>query len=751
MTVRKEIEVFVSGTRKLLAAFVVATVAVMLLGLLAKPAVAQALWPVDVSDVQGHHLLSHSDGSVSAAECNNYSQQYPKLQTFAADGQPTSTLNHDTWDDLRFCGTHIYGWGMAGAVSAAGVVFGTAFSYTDGTVHVAAYHEQDNERELLWNLAMFDPCTLQDPAPTPLTPQWFDVGADGFLYVLYGETCGLAASLAKINATNGSVVYHNTLGDVQAVEHVAMTNIGVVVIESYWDVVQNNNILYYSYTGDLVASISMAPTVNVDSYGVTADGRVYIADNDEVPECGSDYTRRMLGYWLTGMILRHSVSDAGCPQVSQVVGTSNGLVVYEAVLDSDEARVVTVGPDGQTIAQAAQPATTPQQDWYDSASDWRNRASLTADTNGNVLYTRAIYPGDPQEEWYHEHHFLLEAETLAVLDELRTDSISAGTTQAWQIGAAMATNTLYVAMDDQCPASTCTRMLHAIEFEGMGLDYPRGEVLTGEPISPEINLVAKGDSFSSGYGVPPFEAGTDIPGVNECYRSEGAYAMLLDQDSSLNITLTDFVACSGAQTEHLFETPHWGEDPQVEALTTDTRLVTLTIGGNDVDFEAFAEACKDWGDSCSEGTGAYNSVMYIIEEVLPDRLNSLFGAMSAKLNEVGAHALVLTVGYPFVIREHLGGGLCAVAGITQADQQAAEAVTIALNEELAAAVLRMNAVDSRFRYVDASLSTSPFEGNDLCSLGTLVDPYFNTTDAHPTAKGHEAYKLLIKDYLLAIR
>lgn len=48
------------------------------------------------------------------------------------------------------------------------------------------------------------------------------------------------------------------------------------------------------------------------------------------------------------------------------------------------------------------------------------------------------------------------------------------------------------------------------------------------------------------------------------------------------LALTD-VSCSGATTAHILGP--WKElAPQVEAVTPDTRLVTLTIGGNDVGF-----------------------------------------------------------------------------------------------------------------------------------------------------------------------
>ncbi len=76
-----------------------------------------------------------------------------------------------------------------------------------------------------------------------------------------------------------------------------------------------------------------------------------------------------------------------------------------------------------------------------------------------------------------------------------------------------------------------------------------------------IEAVFLGDSYSSGEGVPNFEAGTDVDGTNECHRSLDAYSTLTKPRSSI-LTLTDlansqpgfawkFLACSGAETRNV--------------------------------------------------------------------------------------------------------------------------------------------------------------------------------------------------------
>lgn len=95
-------------------------------------------------------------------------------------------------------------------------------------------------------------------------------------------------------------------------------------------------------------------------------------------------------------------------------------------------------------------------------------------------------------------------------------------------------------------------------------------------LPPGSRYVAMGSSFAAGPRL-----GSPKPGMPErCARDQANYASLLAQRLSLD--LVD-ATCSGATTAHLLGA--WNELPaQLDALTPDTRLVTVTIGGNDVNF-----------------------------------------------------------------------------------------------------------------------------------------------------------------------
>ena len=95
-------------------------------------------------------------------------------------------------------------------------------------------------------------------------------------------------------------------------------------------------------------------------------------------------------------------------------------------------------------------------------------------------------------------------------------------------------------------------------------------------IAAGAHYVAMGSSFASGPGVT---VSADTP-TNRCARSKDNYAHRLAR--KLQLDLTD-VSCGGATTAHILG--QWNElPPQIDALRPDTRLVTVTIGGNDVGF-----------------------------------------------------------------------------------------------------------------------------------------------------------------------
>ena len=96
-------------------------------------------------------------------------------------------------------------------------------------------------------------------------------------------------------------------------------------------------------------------------------------------------------------------------------------------------------------------------------------------------------------------------------------------------------------------------------------------------IPPGSRYVAMGSSFAAGPGLP-----TRVPGSpRRAGRSSGNYAHLVAR--ALGLDLQD-VTYSGATTSDILRPSAGGQPAQLDAVTADTRLVTITAGGNDVGY-----------------------------------------------------------------------------------------------------------------------------------------------------------------------
>lgn len=99
---------------------------------------------------------------------------------------------------------------------------------------------------------------------------------------------------------------------------------------------------------------------------------------------------------------------------------------------------------------------------------------------------------------------------------------------------------------------------------------------TSNMVMPGQRYVAMGSSYAAGAGIGRLVAETPL----RCGRTDNNYPHLIAARMSLN--LVD-VSCGGATTAHILG--RWNElPPQLDAVTPDTKLVTVTIGGNDLNY-----------------------------------------------------------------------------------------------------------------------------------------------------------------------
>ncbi|SEO75565.1 SGNH/GDSL hydrolase family protein [Trujillonella endophytica] len=105
-------------------------------------------------------------------------------------------------------------------------------------------------------------------------------------------------------------------------------------------------------------------------------------------------------------------------------------------------------------------------------------------------------------------------------------------------------------------------------------------------------IVTMGDSYSSGEGAPPFRS---TPGYGDsyasgCHRSPWGHAGFAATLSAWTGWDQANVACSGAGVQDVVD-GYRGEPSQLDALGPRTRVVTLSVGGNDVGFTTIMAAC----------------------------------------------------------------------------------------------------------------------------------------------------------------
>jgi lysophospholipase L1-like esterase len=89
-----------------------------------------------------------------------------------------------------------------------------------------------------------------------------------------------------------------------------------------------------------------------------------------------------------------------------------------------------------------------------------------------------------------------------------------------------------------------------------------------------LRYVGLGDSYSAASGVLP----PDPTAHPMCLRSTSNYPHLIA--GAIGAQLTD-VTCGGADTGDFFAPQYDGVPAQLDAVTADADLVTMTIGGND--------------------------------------------------------------------------------------------------------------------------------------------------------------------------
>lgn len=216
---------------------------------------------------------------------------------------------------------------------------------------------------------------------------------------------------------------------------------------------------------------------------------------------------------------------------------------------------------------------------------------------------------------------------------------------------------------------------------------------------------------------------------------------------SLNLGPTAFVACSGATTSDVLygddEGGNWSEGPQTNALSDETEVVTLTVGGNDVKFSTYAQSCFTLG--CGAEGEAFDEIVGNINN--PEFANNLKQTYQRILEEA-PNAEIYVLDYPYITTS--GQAWCGVLNVATA-----RPVQELLNYTIWGAVWETNqeTQDWRLHYVNTNAEGSPFAGRHLCGSGSQVDfnglvlPPNKEYSLHPNHLGQLDYASVSKDVI----
>jgi lysophospholipase L1-like esterase len=224
------------------------------------------------------------------------------------------------------------------------------------------------------------------------------------------------------------------------------------------------------------------------------------------------------------------------------------------------------------------------------------------------------------------------------------------------------------------------------------------------PGVPHGRYVALGDSYVAGPGVPAL---TGLP--LGCGRSSANYPSVVRAGAGLAV-LRD-VSCSGATTADMTaaQQTRTGPNPaQLDALSPDTTLVTLTVGGNDIGFSDILTQCLARSGDQPGGAACRAHFTRSGRDLLGARIAATAPKLAAVLRDIGRRApaaTLLVVGYPTILP---GSG----AGCPEAPFSAGDIAYLNRTFRALDGMLEQQARAAGDRFVDTAASSV---GHDVCA------------------------------------
>jgi lysophospholipase L1-like esterase len=249
-------------------------------------------------------------------------------------------------------------------------------------------------------------------------------------------------------------------------------------------------------------------------------------------------------------------------------------------------------------------------------------------------------------------------------------------------------------------------------------------------IGPYVSL---GDSYTSAPLVPN-QVGTP----SGCARSDHNYPSLVA--AAIGATSFRDVSCSGAKTSDMTApqaVPSGTNPPQLDAVSSDTQLVTIGIGGNDEGLVEVATTCAQLGLLAPTGTACRDRFAPGGDDAIVARIAATAPKIAAVLQgirERAPAARIVVVGYPGVLPRS-GNGCYPLVPFSGDDIRYFDGLIVQTNEMLAE-----QAVANGAEFADTYLDSA---GHDICTLpGTKwfegLVPTAVALPLHPNALGMQS-------------
>lgn len=234
--------------------------------------------------------------------------------------------------------------------------------------------------------------------------------------------------------------------------------------------------------------------------------------------------------------------------------------------------------------------------------------------------------------------------------------------------------------------------------------------------------VALGDSFTANSFHSPGASsnGCDQTGRNQPHVVQARMGFSSFVDASCDGATSDDIMAAGT-----------GNASQISFVTSTTKLVTLSIGGNDI---GFSDIVKDCATKLPGSSGCQSQYVHDGRDELSGRIAATAPKVDAVLAEIkrkAPAAKTFVVGYPTVLPE-TGNGCYPLVPVLPSDVPYLRAKVKELNAMLAA-----RAGAAGVTYVDIA---TPSIGHDFCQSGSAkwvegIVPTSVAAPVHPNARG----------------